>query len=172
MTDRQPAGMFETRFAGLVGAYTDVATARRIDPLQISRVAMSSRPVTRWSPDRLGGGLLRRPIAGDRWVAAAVATILVAVVALAVQGRLSESRVGQPSAPAPTLVSGSPPSADGAIPDVLRHAWQRPFPVAPGPDVYGSGFLSMTADLAEFGRDPAPAPRKPELRSRGRTASR
>jgi len=87
-------------------------------------------------------------------VATLVAATLVAVVAFAVQGRLSESRVGQPSAPVPSLMSGSPRSEGGSIPDVLRHAWQRPLPVAPGPDVYGSGFLSLTAATAEFGREP------------------
>ena len=69
------------------------------------------------------------------------------VVVLAVQGRLSDSRVGQPSA-APASVHGvgqllfRPRQAELA--DALRHAWQRPLPVAPGPDVYGSGFLSVT----------------------------
>jgi hypothetical protein len=90
MTERPASEIFETRLAGLIGAYTDAATARRVDPVEVSRVAMSSRPETRrW----LGGsssGLLVRRITGDRWVAAAVAAILVAVVALAVQGRLAD----------------------------------------------------------------------------------
>ena len=152
MTDRRATEPFDLRVADLIRAYTDVAAARRIDPVAVSRVAMSAGPVTRSWP-RMGVGLRGRPIAGDRWVAAAVAAILVAVVALAVQGRLSESRVGQSSTPASAIASGAPTSVGNAVPDTLRHAWQRPSPVAPGPDVYGSGFLTLTGETASYGRD-------------------
>jgi hypothetical protein len=154
MTDRRATEPFDARVADLIGAYTDVAAARRIDPVALARLAMSAGPDTRWWQRRMGDGLRGRPIAGDRWVAAAVAAILVAVVALAVQGRLSASRVGQSSTPASALTSGAPTSVGSAIPDALRHAWQRPFPVAPGPDVYGSGFLTLTGETASFGLEP------------------
>ena len=74
MTDRRPAEMFETRVAGLVGAYTDVATARRVDPapglargdVVAARHPLVGGPAGRWSApptDRgrsLGRGCGRR----------------------------------------------------------------------------------------------------------------
>jgi hypothetical protein len=141
MTDRRAIETFETRFAGRVRAYTDVATARRIDALAVSRTAMSSRRASGWSEGSLGTGPLRRRSVGVRWAVASVAVVLIGVVGVGVLGRPSIS-----SAPSPAASTGGP------IPDVLRHSWQRPLPVAPGPDLGGSGFLNLASGQLEFGR--------------------
>jgi len=150
MTERDSMEPFETRFAERVRAYTQVATTRDLDPLQVSRDAMSARPADRRSLRHVGSGLFGRPIVGDRWAAVAVAALLIGVVAIAVQGRPSNSRVGG-STPGPSATAGLTVSPGGAIPDALRHPWQRPSPVAPGPDPYGSGFLDLTGESLELG---------------------
>ena len=141
MTERRATEPFEAQFAGRVRAYTDVATARRIDALAVARTAMSSRRAGRWSEGRLGAGPLGRRRVDIRWALAFVAIILVGVVGVAVLGRPAIS-----PAPSPTA------SAGGLVPDVLRHSWQRPLPVAPGPDLGGPGFLSLASGQLEYGR--------------------
>jgi hypothetical protein len=135
MTERRAMEPLETQFADRVRAYADVATDRRIDALAVARTAMSSQRATGWSVGRLGAGLLDRRPAGLRWATAFVVVILVGVVAIAVQRR-------------------TPDTVGGPIPDVLRHSWQRPLPVAPGPDQWGSGFLSLASGQLEYGREP------------------
>jgi hypothetical protein len=135
MTERRAIEPLETQFADRVRAYADVATNRRIDALAVARTAMSSQRATGWSQGRLGAGLLDRRPAGLRWATAFLVVVLIGVVAIAVQRRPFDT-VG------------------GPIPDVIRHAWQRPLPVAPGPDPFGSGFLSLASGQLDYGYEP------------------
>jgi hypothetical protein len=150
MTDRQATEPFETRFAGRVRTYTDVATRRRIDALAVSRVAMSPGRATSWSPRRLGAGLLGPRVAGDRWAVAFVA-VLFAVVGIAVIGGRSDSEFGSQATPAASSTPSPLTSAGGTIPDVLRHAWQRPLPTVPDQILWPSAFLSLVSGQLEFG---------------------
>jgi hypothetical protein len=161
MTEPRAREPFETRLAQLVAAYTDVAAGRPVDPLGLSRAAMSAAPVARRSGVGLGGGLGRR--LGDHWAAGAVAAVLVVVVAVAIQGRSPNGGIVQPSTPSASSSPSPVASAGEAILDALRHAWQRPSPVAPGPDVHGSGFMTLTGDVLEFGRDRAAGTSKTEI---------
>jgi hypothetical protein len=136
---------FETRFADRVRAYSDVATNRRIDALEVSRTAMSSPRATGSSWRRLGAGLLGRRIAGDRWAVAFMA-VLIGVVGIAVLGRRADSGPGSQSTPSA--------STGGAIPDVLRHAWERPVFTVPGQASWPTAFLSLVSGQLEFGPEP------------------
>ncbi len=141
MTEHQATEPFETRFTDRVQAYTDAVTVRRIDALAISRAAMSSsRRARGWSVGRVVFG--QRSV-GVRWAVAGLAVVLVGVVGVGVVGRASVSSSPSPSAP-----------AGGPVPEVLRHAWQRPYAVAPGPDLWGSAFLSLASGQVEYGSDP------------------
>jgi len=151
MTERRAMEAFETRFAGRVRAYTDTAIERRIDALAISRNAMSSQGATGWSQRRLGAGLLGRRIAGVRWALAFVAVVLIGVVGVAVLGRPSDSVIGPQPTPSPAA------SADGPIPEALRHSWQRPYAVTPGLDQWATGFLSVASGVMDFGPEPGAA---------------
>ena len=163
MTERQAMEPFETRFVRRVRAYTDPATKRRIDALAIARTAMSSHRSTGWSRRRLGAGALGRRFAGVRWAVASVAIVLIGVVGVAVVGRSSDSGIGlqptptTPSTPATSSTPGPAASAGGPIPDVLRHSWQRPYPVLPGQDRWGTGFLILASGRMEFGIEPGTA---------------
>jgi hypothetical protein len=156
MTDRQAMEPFETRFAGRVRTYTDVATERRIDALAISRTAMASERATGWSPRRLGAGLLRRRIAGDRLAVALMTVLLVGVASIAILGRSSDSGIGSQATPPIASTPSPATSAGGAIPDVLRHAWQRPLPTVPGQVLWPTAFLSLVSGQLEFGPEPGP----------------
>jgi hypothetical protein len=151
MTERRATEPFETRFAGRVRAYTDPATERRIDPLSISRSAMSSNRATVWSQHWPVAGLRGRRIAGVRWGVGLVAVIVIGVVGIGVLGPTYNFGIGPQPTPSPV------PSASGPIPEVLRHAWQRPLPVTVGQDQWGSGFLDLTTGLMDFGPGPGDA---------------
>jgi hypothetical protein len=151
MTEQGDIERFETRFADRVRAYTEPATERRIDPLVMSRAAMSSRPAIGWAQRRLTAG----------WAVAVVAIVLAGVVGVAVVGRLSSSVIG----PQPTLSPA--PSVTGPVPEGLRHSWQRPYAVAPGLDEWESGFLTLTSDLADFGSLTVPAASKSAIAAAG-----
>jgi hypothetical protein len=155
MSDGQAMEPFETRLAGRVRAYTDPATVRRIDALAISRTAMSSGRATGWSWRRLGLGLSGPRIAGDRWAVAVMAIALIAVVGIALVGRRSDSGPGSQATPA--ISSPGPATSTGAIPDVLRHAWQRPLPTVPDQVLWPTAFLSLVNGPLEFGPEPGPA---------------
>jgi hypothetical protein len=148
MTERRAMEPFEAQFADRVRAYTNVATDRRIDALGVARTAMSSQRATGWSVGRLGAGLLGRRSAGVRWATAIVAVVLIGVVAITVQRRPFDT-------------------AGGPVPDVLRHSWQRPLPVAPGPDLWGSGFLSLAGGQLEYGREPGAGASRAAIAARG-----
>jgi hypothetical protein len=154
MTDRQAMEPFETRFAGRVRTYTDVATERRIDALAISRSAMTPGRATGWSLRRLGAGGFGRRIAGDRWAVVVMAVALIGVVSIAVIGRRSDSGIGSQPTPAPSSTPGPATSTGGAIPDVLRHSWQRPLPTVPGQVLWPTAFLSLVSEQLEFGPEP------------------
>ena len=100
-------------------AYTDPAAARPIDALEIARTAMSAGSVRRWSVRLPGATLLGPQFAVLAWAVAAAAVVVVGVVG----GGFCDGRPNPPSGP---------------IADVLRHAWQRPLPVA-GPTPSGHG---------------------------------
>lgn len=136
MTERGLADPFETRLADRVRAYSDPAAARRIDALEVSRTAMAAGHGSVWSNGRLRAWRGLR-IARLGWAAAMVVVVLVGAAVLVAERR-------------------PPEAVGGPIPGVLRHVWQRPSPVAPGPDLYGSGFLSLIGGQAEFGREPGP----------------
>jgi hypothetical protein len=156
MTERRAMEPFETRFAGRVRAYTDLATERRIDALAISRGAMSSTRVTGWSQRRLGGGLLGRRITGDRWAVAFMAVVLIAVVGIAVLAPRSDSGIGSQQTPGISSTPGAAASSGAAIPDVLRHSWQRPLPTVPDQVLWPTAFLSLMSGQLEFGPEPGP----------------
>lgn len=145
MTERRAMEPFESRFGDRVAAYTDRATERPIDALAISRTAMSSGRASGWLARRLGAGLLGWRIAGDRWVVF-TAVLLIGVVGFAVLGRRPDSGIG--SQPTPTASTG------GAIPEVLRHSWQRPVMMLPGQVSYPTAFLSLARGQLEFGPEP------------------
>ncbi len=156
MTERRAMEEFEARFGDRVRAYTDPATERRIDALAISRTAMSSRRATGWSRHRLGGGWLGRPIAGVPLAVALGTVVVIGVVGVGILGRPSISPTASPAA-----------SAGGPIPVVLRHSWQRPQPVAPGPDPWGTGFLSLASGPMDFGREPGAAASRSAITAAG-----
>jgi hypothetical protein len=151
MTDPRAMEPFETRFADRVHAYTDPATERRIDALAISRTAMSSGRATGWSQRGLGAGWLSRRIAGARWAMAFVAVVFIGVVGVTVIGPLYNFGIGPQPTPAISPTPSPAPSATGAVPEVLRHWWQRPYAVTPGLDQWGSGFLSLAPGQLDFG---------------------
>jgi hypothetical protein len=144
MTDQTPMDPFEARLAERVRTYADLATLRRIDALAMSRAAMSSPQAAGWLQRRLGGGLLDRGLVGIRSAAALAAVVVIGLLGIAVLGRPSDT-VGPQPTPSPA------PSTTGPVPEVLRHSWQRPYAVTPGLDEWGSGFLSLAGDLADFG---------------------
>ena len=162
MTENQAMEPFETRFARRVRTYTDPATERRIDPLAISRTAMSSHSAPSWWRRRLGAGLLGWRVAGGRWAVASVAVLLIGVVGIAISGRSSDSGIGlqptsaAPSTPATASSLNAAASAGGPVPDALRHSWQRPLPITPGGDPWGTGFLILASGRIDFGVEPGP----------------
>ena len=162
MSDGQAMEPFETRLAGRVRAYTDPATERRIDALAISRSAMSSGHATGWSRRRLGLGLPGPRIAGDRWAVAVMAVALIGVVSFALLGRRADSGPGSQATPASSSSTG-PATSTGAIPDVLRHAWQRPLPTVPDQVLWPTAFLSLVNGPLEFGPEPGPAASRSEI---------
>ena len=139
MTEPGAMEPFETQFADRVRAYTDVATDRRINALEVSRTAMSSPHVTRWRG-------WRSP--GLGWAGAIVGVVAVGIVAVALQGRPSNT-------------------AGGPVPDVIRHSWQRPMAVDPDSIQYGSAFLSLVSGQIEFGREPGPGASKSAIAAAG-----
>jgi hypothetical protein len=151
MTEEKAVEPFETRFAGRVRAYTDPATERRIDALAISRTAILSGGATGWSQRGLGVGWLGRRIAGVRWGVAIVAVVFIGVVGVTVLGPLYNFGIGPQPSPAISPTPSPAPSATGAVPEVLRHSWQRPYAVTPGLDQWGSGFLSLASGVMDFG---------------------
>src|SRR3954471_10651076 len=112
MTEPRTTDAFEGQFAERVRGYTAQAVNRRVDALAIARTAMSSRRAPGWAVRRLTAGSFGRRSA-FAWATAFVAVVLVGVAVMAVQRR-------------PPDVVGGP------VPDVLRHAWERPYTVAPG----------------------------------------
>jgi len=68
------------------------------------------------------------------------------VAGIAVLGRRADTGIGSQSTP--------PASTDGAIPDVLRHSWQRPASILPGQVSYPTAFLSLASGQLEFGPEP------------------
>jgi hypothetical protein len=143
MTERPTIEPFETRFDGRVRAYTDAATARPFDALAASRTAMASQSARGWVRGGPGAGPSGQRSVGVRWAVAGLAVVLVGVVGVGLLGRAWVS-----SSPSPAAPTGGP------IPDVLRHSWQRPLPVAPGPDLLGSGSLILASGQLQSRRDP------------------
>ncbi|MEP6638807.1 MAG: hypothetical protein ABJC39_05605 [Chloroflexota bacterium] len=149
MTERRAREAFEAQLTDRVRSWTDAAAARRIDALAVSRLAMSSRRVTGRSSDRLDAGWLGRWIAGGRWAAAALAIVVVGVIAINVTKPSPDSGINQQPTPVTSSMPSPAVSAVGPIPDVLLHSWERPFQVAPGPDLYGTGYLSLAGERLE-----------------------
>jgi hypothetical protein len=144
MSEPRDMDPFEEQFASLVRRYTGVA-ARPIDSLAVARTALSSRGTQRW-PWRLATG---RRFAARPWAAAVAAALVVGVVALTLQRSSPDPLVGQPSSPASSL-AGPSASTSVTIPDELRHAWERPYRVAPGPDQWQAGYLSFADGSLDF----------------------
>ena len=147
MSEPRDMDPFEEQFASLVRRYTGVA-ARPIDSLAVARTALSSRGTQRW-PWRLAPG---RQFDARPRAAAVAALLVVGVVALTLLRFSSDQFVGQPSAPASTSAGAS-----ALIPDELRHAWERPYRVAPGPDQWQAGYLNFADGSLEFRPDLAAA---------------
>jgi hypothetical protein len=152
MPDQKMMEPFETRVADLVRAYTDPADARPVDALAVSRAAMAPGRATGWSTRRLGAGVLGRRNDGGRWAAAAVAVVLVSVVGVAVLSRPSDSGIGPQATPSASSAPSPAASAIGPVPEVLRHLWQRPLPIAPGP-AWPTAFLVLTDEVLGVGPD-------------------
>ena len=155
MTEQKTTDPFEARFAGLVRTYTDEAGARPIDSLAVSRTAMASGRTTGWSTRGLGARVTGRRD-GGRWAAAAVAVVLVGVVGIAVWSRSSNSGIGPGPTPSPSSAASPRASAVGPVPEALRHLWQRPLPVAPGP-AWATANLILTDELLGVGSEPGTA---------------
>ena len=89
--------------------------------------------------------------------AAAVAVILIGVVAIALLGRIvgsgrrhaADADRPSPSVPAATVV--------GLIPDVLLHAWERPYAVTPDLVDWPTGSLRLESGLLQVGPEPGDA---------------
>jgi hypothetical protein len=90
-----------------------------------------------------------------------VAVALVGVVGVTVLNRPTSSVTGPQPTPSPA------PSASGPVPEALRHAWQRPYAVAPGLDEWATGFLSIAPDQAEFGPEQGAAASKSAILAAG-----
>jgi hypothetical protein len=166
MIERRTMEPIERQFADRVRAYTDRATDRRIDTLEVARTAMSSRRGTGWSQLR-PGGLLSRRIADVRWAAVVGIFVLIGVASIAILGRPFDSGIA--SQPTPTISSTPTPeaTAGGPILDVLRHSWQRPIAVEPGLDQWGSGFLVLGSGLMDFGPEPGAAASRSAITAAG-----
>jgi hypothetical protein len=170
MTEQTDMERFETRLADRVRAYTDLATGRRIDPLAISRTAISSpRPGGQWQR-RLGAGLVGRRIAGVRWAVALVAVVLIGVVGVTILQRTSNFGIGPGPTPAISPTSSPAASASGPIPKDLRHSWERPYAVTPDLDQWRTGFLSLATDLVDFGPEPGAGASKSAITASGSDA--
>ena len=134
MTEPREGEPFETRFARLARAYTDIAAERAIDPTEMSHAAIAAHAIATSLPrptGRVGGGRVR----SVGWAGAIVALTLVGVVGAAILGRPSDV-INEPS---------SSPSASpgGPIPEVLRRAWGRQLPLS-NLESRPPGFLRLT----------------------------
>jgi hypothetical protein len=154
MTERRTMEPFERQFTDRVRAYTDVATDRRIDTLEVARTAMSSRRASGWSQRRLGTDYLGQRFAGVRWAAVAGIVVLIGVTGVAVLGRPSDFGIGSQPTPGMSSTPTPAPTPGGPILDVLRHSWLRPIAVEPGLHQWGSGFLVLGSGLMDFGPEP------------------
>lgn len=151
MTERYGIEALERRYGDRIRAYSDTGTTRSVDPVDVARAAMAAQRPASWRTRRfrLGFPERRTALVG---AAVLVAALVVWGVIVGVQPR---ETVGQSSTPA----SGSPGptgSVSGALPDALRHPWQRPIPIAPpGSDPFASGYLAFADDELQFGSAPA-----------------
>jgi len=152
MRDQKTTDTFEARLAGLIRTYTDEAAERPIDPVAVSRTAMASGRSTGWSTRGMGARVTGR-LHGGRWAAAAVAVVLVGVVGIAVWSRPSNSGIGPAPTPSPSSSPSPQASAVGPVPDILRHFWERPLPIAPGPSS-PTAHLVLTDALLGVGSEP------------------
>jgi hypothetical protein len=141
MTEPRVADPLETRLGRLLVAYTEPSARRAFDPSEAARTAVAARRGAR----RGWLGVSGRP--RIRLAGLTAAVLVVVVVGVASTGLLHlgpQTAIGP--APAPS-VSGAVPSVGGSpAPEALRHPWQRPYAVTPGPDLQGSGTLAITAD--------------------------
>ncbi len=81
----------------------------------------------------------------------AAAVLVALVIAANIWPRASTVAAPSPaSTPRSAAVAGRP------ISDLIRHSWQRPLPVTPGMDRWGSGFLSLASGLLDYGEEPGP----------------
>src|SRR5262249_50887444 len=132
-TDREAIDPFERKLALLTRAYTGRMIDRPFDAAATARGAAAVRRARAWGFGQVALGPLdaRRSVVGG--TAVLVVVVLVGA-ALAVGLRRTET-VG------------------GPVPEVLRHAWQRPTPIT-APDPFGSGFLTVAGGDVTFGREP------------------
>jgi hypothetical protein len=144
MTEPRSTDSFETALARRIRAHTDRATERRIDALEIAQAAMTSARAGGWARRTAGFGPVGRPRAGLGWAAALVAVAVTGAFGIAVLSRPSDALGPQPT-------RSPSPAASGPVPETLRHAWQRPAPVLPGLDSFGSGFLRLESGQLRFG---------------------
>ena len=135
MTEPRTIEALETLFSGRIRSYANAAARRPFDATAAARTAMASSTA------------VRRDGARRWWLLLVPAAALVAIGAIVVGGIAN-----QPRLPAPSVAPGA-----AAVPDALRHRWVRPYAVAPGEDVYGSGFLNVEANRARYGREEGPA---------------
>jgi hypothetical protein len=154
MTEQRTPAEFERRLGELVMAYTEAATERSSDLAQLARTAWAAGARRRAWPGWPVAEVLGGWFGGPRAAVGLVAIVLVGVALIAIQGRRPEPVVTQPSASRAPASPGDSPSSDASILEILGRGWQRPSPVAPGPDLWGSGSLTLTDGRLAFGREP------------------
>lgn len=95
------------------------------------------------------GGLGRSPVGptGVRWAVAVAAIVIVGAVVVGVRWGPFASAIGRQT---PATVPTAGGSVADLVPDVLGHAWERPIPVTPDLDQWGSGFLRIDNARLEF----------------------
>ena len=145
MTDPAVTDPLERRLGQLLQAYTDPPTTRPFDPVEAARTAMITAGAARRPSLGTGLGWTRRPSLPahrTRLAAAALVVLVVGVASVGLLGPRSENGLQPANSAAPTA-SANPQAA--AVPEALIHPWQRPYTVAPAPDVQGSGTLVITA---------------------------
>jgi hypothetical protein len=169
MTEPRAADPVDARLSDLLRTYTDVAATPSFDALDAARSAMSTggMPARAWN----GVGLTwpGRTIVPDRRLGVVLVFLVAGVVVAGLLGL--GSQVGlRPTATAPASPVASGPADLGLLPDALRHHWQRPVTIAPGPDAHGSGSLVLTGDTLDVRRDVPPAESRSTVVSAGSDA--
>jgi hypothetical protein len=123
-----------------------------MDEIPVPEIVELSPPSGRRSHARSGRSL--RAIVAMLRVAVFVSLVLVGAAAGLHWGPFEDATAerGSGASPAPAAAS----SRAEMIPAALLHEWERPYNVAPGPDVLGSGSLRIASGSLAVRKDPDP----------------